>query len=136
MPYLDWSQESALQLTAADHPELGTQLEMTLSPALAERLGQDLQSTFTSGHHELRLELPARWTLFWKRASGETRLLLAHPEKDAWVATLALDDGACAVLLERLAGRGPAESGDRTFRLSELGPYQRVSNMEVAIRLG
>lgn len=40
---------------------------------------------------ELRLVLPAGWTLFFKRQiSGSSRMMVAHPEPELWVGTVLL----------------------------------------------
>ncbi len=84
-------------------------------------------------HGELRLDLPRGWIVFWKLREGESRLLLAHPQQDEWVATAALtrEHGALvAERLERLAGGALLNVGEVG---GELGVIGSVSNVELVI---
>ncbi len=93
-----------------------TRLKMT-------RAFRDLLNTDNPGS-EIRMDFPAGWTLFWKaREADESRLLLAHPEKEEWVATFVLS----RALLETV--RKNFESG-LPFLISEAGLISKLSNIE------
>lgn len=77
---------------------------------------------------ELRTDFPGGWTIFWKIRDGDSRFFVAHPETDQWVATLALSESHLGAIREKLANgfAGP---------LSELEPVNRMSNVEVKVRV-
>ncbi len=138
MPYLNWKERS-LRLQAGPHARLGTELAISLGAPEREELAASLVSVFAYAEGgiqpELRVDLPAGWSVFFKlRAQGgdESRLLVAHPETDAWVATLALSQGHAAAFLGALSGLG--EAGE--LRTSELGAFAGVSNCELVLRIG
>lgn len=137
MPYLDWKQNPSPNLVEVrDHPTRQTELILNLGKADASLLREDLAAVFaagSSGTTELRLELPAGWTLFWKRREEGNRLLLARPETGQWVATLALDADLAKKFDEFLADVAPANSSS-LFRFSEQGSLWSFSNLELGIR--
>lgn len=77
---------------------------------------------------ELRTDFPGGWTIFWKIRDGDSRFFVAHPETDAWVATLAISETHLAKIRERF------ESGFEGA-LSALETVSRMSNVEVRVRL-
>jgi hypothetical protein len=76
---------------------------------------------------ELRLELPNGWAVFWKEREGESRLLIAHPSAEVWVATCALTREHGLTVLERL--REGLE-----ITVGEAVPLASISNVEVTLR--
>lgn len=131
MPYLNWSEAEILPVQTG-HPRLGTQLELTFSAEQALHLVESLQPVFAKAGSELRLDLPGRWTLYWKIREGDTRLLLAHPEADAWVGTVALNPEQAPGCLDKL--RSLSVAGAEPFRLGDLPGVNRPSNFELVLK--
>lgn len=115
MPYVNWSKADI----RPEFEERSARLTLGLRAEQVALLGSELASLFPGAdqqisHRELRLDLPAGWTLFWKRREGESRYLLAHPEQQTWVATLALEGEEGARLVSALSSGafdGPFELG-------------------------
>jgi hypothetical protein len=147
MPYLDWKALTPEQLrqevgpigaSSQEDPRTAEHMRMTLSAApdqlaeLARLLGESLDP---EARGELRLELPRGWLVFWKKREGESRLLMAHPQQDEWVATVALAAAPATGLVEqvqRLASSGDAPS----LSLSSLPApdgWGSVSNLELVL---
>lgn len=135
MPYLNWNSPSTagwVQLSTSEHPRFGMQVHLKLSPEALSEWREGLKEVLLNARGELKLELPQGWTIYFKAREGETRLLLAHPEQDAWVATVAVSSDSSQLFLDRLES---LVSGSEGFRLSELGPPHFVSNLEVSVAL-
>jgi hypothetical protein len=126
MAFLAW-QKSAADLAVAEHPTLQLQLTLRLSRDEARELAAALREVQEEPRSELRHTISGAWTVFWKLREGESRSLLAHPEPESWVATLALEPGHLARVVERL------ESGSPEFALSELAPVDWISNFELIV---
>jgi hypothetical protein len=133
MPRLDWTNSGARANPAwpKEGQAAAPRLSLEVAPELLGKLREELAPVLREGG-ELRLELPEGWTLFWKRRDGESRVLLAHPETDRWVATLAVSGERVEDVLSGLEGlRG---SGDRL----DLGPAAgsgSTSNLEIELVL-
>ena len=111
-------------------PSEKLRLTLTLDAGLAGELLAQLRELFEAPvGSELRLDLPRNWIVFWKKREGESRLLLAHPQAEEWVSTVALLDEH-AKLLDRKA-RGLVSG--RTLNLSELAATGSMSNLEVTL---
>jgi hypothetical protein len=114
-------------------------MQLDLSrPALRE-LAEVLCEVLTPGGGELRLSLPDAWTIFWKLREDETRLLIAHPQVDEWVATVALEPlHAQAVndAFARVLGSATSEASESLSigKLGRDGIVSSVSNLELVIR--
>jgi hypothetical protein len=126
MPYLNWTRTS-LRPVASAHPTRETELTLVLTDELwlelRERIGPILAGSEAG---ELRLDLPGGWTLFWKRREGESRLLMAHPEHEEWVATLALGSDHAERVLS-------AFGTETRLRVGELGEVAGLCNFELAL---
>lgn len=96
----------------------------------AELLGF-LEEVYLRGGSELRVDLPGNWILFWKTRESESRLLLAHPQHDEWVATLALEAEHGRRVLDAVRA---LQMGD-VVSLSEQGAIGSISNVEVIVGL-
>lgn len=152
MPYLNWkdAELTALtqQVTHAGAGEGGRGggrddgrdermlLALGLAPAarteLLGRLREVLDAPLGDGPAaELRVDLPRNWIVFWKLRDGESRLLIAHPQAEEWVATAALSVDHAHAFLDRLAG---LQAGD-SLSLGQLAPVDRVSNVEIVVAL-
>jgi hypothetical protein len=97
-----------------------------------------VRATAGSGR-ELRMDLSGGWTVFWKSRESGSRLLLAHPEHQEWVATVALEPALGQKLVERLKELNAGQS----LTIHELGEelgiefynLGAVSNVEIQIAL-
>jgi hypothetical protein len=123
-----------LDLDSAELEVLVQQLEQVFAPA------EQSPSTATEGHFssmvpELRVDLPDQWIVFWKKRASDTRLLLAHPEKDEWVATAALEETHGLNLVSALKKLSPGDG----ISIHELGAdlYESgsVNNLELRLTL-
>jgi hypothetical protein len=99
--------------------------------ALHEDLLPSLKNTFEQQAGELRLDLPNEWSLFWKAREGDTRILVAHPSKDQWVGTIALEPQFASRLIERLE---KSVSGDE-IRFSSVDTVSKQSNLDLVFKL-
>lgn len=79
---------------------------------------------------ELRVDLPGDWALFWKIRAGESRMLVAHPEAEQWVATLALSPSHWAALIRSL---GALSKSTGPVVVHALESLSSVSNLELEI---
>lgn len=143
MPYLDWKNLTPQQLRQDIGPSTpegsGDKMKMTLSMESAElaTLAGFLRDTLdpaTSG--ELRLELPRGWIVFWKKREGDSRLLMAHPQTDEWVATVALASQPAAQLVEgveQLAAPGATQHAVSVGELAAPDGWGSVNNLELVI---
>jgi hypothetical protein len=75
------------------------------------------------------VDLPREWIVFWKLRSGESRLLMAHPQPEEWVSTLALSEAHGKRVIEALKALSPGE----LFSIEKLGPTGSMTNVEVLI---
>lgn len=126
MPILAWN-KPAVELKLLDHPSLTTQLELRLLPDEAKQLAESLRALICEPGTELRHTVSSGWTLFWKARDSESRSLLAHPELDLWVATLALVPEhleQVALIMETLVPHA-------TISLADLFPLGGLSNFNL-----
>jgi len=77
----------------------------------------------------LRQDLPRNCVLFWKTRDEESRLLLAHPQKEEWVATFALEARHAREFLQALETLTPNHS----ILLSAFGFCGSVSNTDLTL---
>lgn len=141
MPYLNWKDHLPARLKpgigplgAGEHQGSSDKLRMTLAfeaELLGELLPRLREAFGAPGATELRLDLPRNWIVFWKKREGESRLLLAHPQADEWVATVALTAEDGRLLVERLETMVAGQS----VSLGELAATGNVSNLELTLVL-
>ena len=132
MPYLNFS-EKPIELHKSAHPRFETQLAMQIAGAELMVLQEGLSNLLLSDNPErveLRVDLPSKWTIFWKLREGETRLLLAHPEEDAWVATVSMTREHCEAIIDAFS-----KLSDVPEVLSQLGATSRISNFDLTVSL-
>lgn len=130
MPYLNWKNASIRQ-EMGPHPRLQSQLTLTLGLSERSELHARLSEVLIAEGGELRLDLPSNWAIFWKSRESESRLLLAHPQTDEWVATVALHPDHGSALLRALEACKSGES----ISIGELDAVGSVSNVEIVISL-
>jgi uncharacterized protein YllA (UPF0747 family) len=130
MPYLDWKVQPGVTLRMVDHERLETEVQISLSRGLIQELHGQLQAVFVQAEAELRIDFPGNWTLYWKARDGESRMLLAHPEKDQWVGTVAWSQATVNELL-REVDRLHAETTH--LALSGIDRVSGFSNLEVRL---
>jgi hypothetical protein len=128
MNRIDWKNQN-ITYTRDTHPKLQNQLSLTLPWTRLEELRIQLQETLTKENEELKVDLPKKWTLYWKMKPGASRLSLAHPAADEWVASLLLSREHGEKLLTALE---KLEEGSSLAlsQLTALGPF---SNFELVI---
>lgn len=133
MPYLDWTQKPvALSTTSLTAGKL--QLTLGLRVEEIRRLEADLSEVYFQGGSELRMGLPNQWVLFWKKREDGSRAIVAHPQPEEWVGTVALDESfgrQFISALQGLAAEGRNEGGKLT--LSQIGSLASVSNLELIL---
>ncbi len=129
MAHVNWKSQ-VLGLTKTAHPTLQSQLELTLTADLLAPLAESLAAAFAPGGAELRLELPQNWTIYWKPKAGLSRLQLAHPQADHWVATVHLSHEHGAKLIDALAG---LTTTAEPLVVSRLGSMAPLVNFELVI---
>lgn len=130
----DWSSHPGVRLEMGEHPRLQTLLTLRLSADLWGALHTELERVLRVQEAELRLELPGKWTLYWKARSGSSRVLLAHPETDQWVGTVAWSEDRVSSLIEALNPETAAQQPGGVF-LSECDGLTFPSNLEICLRL-
>lgn len=126
---LDWKAKTA-RVSRAAHPKFQTQLTVSATSAELEELHTELSSAVSS-NEELRWELEQGWKIYFKLRPVASRVQLAHPQLDEWVATLNLSPTHAQALLAALLdvarqGAGPVVLS----RLADLGPF---ANLELVI---
>lgn len=129
MAYLNFRDE-ALKVELAEDSKWKWQATFTLQSTMGEKMRaglEELLKTEAPGV-EIRMDFSQGWTLFWKLKEGEeSRLLLAHPEKEEWVATFVLARAHLDAVLEKFRKK-------ESFRLSESGRVAKLSNVEFEAR--
>ncbi|MBS1962478.1 MAG: hypothetical protein JST04_09695 [Bdellovibrionales bacterium] len=99
-----------------------------LSAGAWQELARALGEIANREGSELRTDFPKGWTIFWKIRDGDSRFFVAHPEKDQWVATLAVSESHLARIREALASGFEGS-------LAAFEAVSRMSNVEVLTRL-
>ena len=94
MAFLSWQSES-VELSLNYEPSgIGAQasrLEIRAPQALRDEFFAAFSEIRSGARSELRVDLPQGYSVFVKlKTSGLSRLLIAHPEENEWVATLML----------------------------------------------
>jgi len=130
MPYLNWKNRD-VRKSIEPHADARSTLTLALSVEERAELLPFLEEVYLRGGSELRLDLPGEWIVFWKTRDSESRLLLAHPQHEEWVATVALDADHGHRLVERLS---ELQAGD-ALPVTELGAIGAVSNVEIILSL-
>lgn len=115
-----------IQIEKTSHPLYKTHFKMRIAPPEREEIISKLRDLTENVGSELRVDFPGEVTFFWKLREEESRLLLAHPEKEVWVATLALTHEHLQVWLNEIK-----ELSGPVF-LSELKKLGKFSNLEVS----
>lgn len=128
MPYLNWTNKPIRQ-NVEPHLFFETHLKLELRATEISTLGSSLESVFVHHGPELRLELSDSWILFWKMREEGSRILLAHPEAEQWVATIAFSSDLGVKLIEALKGL----KASQTLSLSQFGTLNSFSNLEISI---
>jgi hypothetical protein len=104
------------------------QVELALTVPARAKLREALGELIAREGSELRSDLSEGWTIFWKIRDGESRFLLAHPEHDQWVATLALSASHLGLIRDGL---------DRGYvgPLADLERVAGMSNLDVRVAI-
>lgn len=129
MPFLSWVEESVSHESVEVSPGR-MRLVLNLSEGHRVTLLKSLEELFYKPGKELRLVVSEEWTLFWKVREEGSRLLVAHPQSQEWVGTVALERQAGQALVDRL--RQLEMGASLTFH--EVLPIHPVSNLVLQIR--
>jgi len=120
--------------------DVALQFAEELSEVFREaRISQGAEPTGTA--LEVRWDISQRpgssktWTLYWKSRESDDRALLAHPEVEAWVATLALTAPTGMRLVNALRERGAQNGNIPDFLLSDLGQIHELSNLDIRVKV-
>jgi hypothetical protein len=130
MPYLNW-RDAPVQSEVIHSEDGVARLKLRVPADLRSALLNLLKETFREGAGELRLDLPRNWAFFWKLRDEESRILIAHPQQDEWVATFALEPAHAIAFLERFDQLTVSQS----ILLSSLGPCGPISNTDLTLEL-
>lgn len=136
MPYLNWK-KTELLLEQTPHPKHETQLKITLGTEQITELCTELEPVFVENPNlanpiELRLELPSGWTLYWKLKSGSSRMSLAHPQPQEWVAAVIFNP---AHAQKFLAGLKELKTTGQRLILSGTGTWTTFSNFDLFLEI-
>ncbi len=132
MPYLDWTPEElevSLIQEVSQSNSSRTQLTLKLGSKEIQSFIGELESIYGGTSRELRISLPQGWTVFWKKRDSGARALLAHPQSNEWVSTIALEADQGKQLISFL---NALEIG-QSFNLSQRIALDQVSNLELVI---
>jgi hypothetical protein len=133
MPYFDWKSSGGVALKVVDHERFETELQVTLSEERLNDFHHVLSAVMVQAEAELRIDFPGKWTVYWKARDGESRILLAHPEAEEWVGTVAWAHSSTESLLRELAA---LRDGAGEVNLGELDRLSRFSNLTIRIQKG
>jgi hypothetical protein len=128
MAFLNFTGRS-IQIEKLAHPVYKTHLQISVAATERTEIVAQLRELTEKTGSELRVDFPGEVTFFWKLRDEESRLLLAHPEKDVWVATLALTPPHLDHLLTAM------DQLDAPIFLSEFKRLGKLSNLEVSFRV-
>lgn len=129
MPYLDWSSTSGVTLSFDLPVRSRAKLSLNLNLQEIQSLSSELEGLYSRNEKELRVTLPQNWVLFWKSREEGSRTLLAHPQPQDWVGTIALvrDDGLKLISVLRDLSPGQA------VHLSDHFSMAQVSNLDLIL---
>lgn len=124
--HLDWSATPPAQVQAQESKLtiiLGTDQRAALAQSLSALTEDGAFRTF-----RVTVRTPGEWTLHFKLRKGDSRVIVAHPESELWVATVALTGRAAQEVASALtAGKAVSLGPNHSF-----GPVSSVSNLEVS----
>jgi hypothetical protein len=130
MAKVDWSQAKIQkQVVAGNRFEWQMNLQMDHSDLQA--LIPYLEDVYLRDQGELRVDLPEKWTKFWKKRDFESRSLMAHPGANEWVLTLALTEDLGNLVIDAMKRMRPGD----TLVLSQIGALARQSNADLLIKI-
>jgi hypothetical protein len=129
MPFLSWIEERVSHESLEIAPGR-VRLVLKLSAVHVTALLSHLEALYGQSGKELRLVVSEEWTIFWKMREEGNRLLLAHPQPQEWVGTIALEKHAGQSLVTQL---GQLEAG-LALVVHEVLPVQGVSNLVLEIQ--
>lgn len=120
MPFLNWAQREIQ--TGHEWSDQKLTLKLVLPAAVAAELPPALAGVQSGADRELRVDLPGKWSIFFKLREGQSRLLVAHPEENVFVSTLALTPELMAhftshILTQGVHQLGFADEGDSVSNL-------------------
>lgn len=130
MAKVDWSQAKILkQVTPGNRFEWQMNLQMDHSLLMSQITY--LEDVYLRDQGELRVDLADSWTKFWKKRDFESRSLMAHPNPNEWVLTLALTEEIGNLVIDTMKRMRPGD----TLVLSQIGSLARQSNADLLIKV-
>lgn len=131
MDMLDWKNSPTVTLARGAHPKYQTQVTIM---ATATQL-TELHSAFSqaaAANDEVRVELPQNWMLYFKLRASASRVQLAHPALNDWVATLNLSPTHAQKFLDALLQLAQQNGAGEVMlnALADPGPF---ANVEIVI---
>lgn len=132
MPYLALNDSQISVSVDEQVPAFEKRLALELKPETQGVLIQALENLIERPSSELRLELPQGWTVFWKLRSGESRMLLAHPDLNTWVGTIALSELDLRAWISELRNMTQTSLPTTLSRIVTFGAF---SNLDIEVRL-
>jgi hypothetical protein len=128
MSYLDWK-KTPLRIKSIDLSQSKIQLFLALSDEWIQPFVTALEDVFVRQSGELRMHLPEGWVLFWKLREEGNRAIVAHPQANEWVGTIALDANFGQMWISSLK----KIQIDQSLLLSGVARLERVSNLELIL---
>jgi len=123
------------------HPKWQLQMTMRLAPAQCEALAVALEKAFTKTELKLPLadlgtrgwadelgDVPQKFMSFWKVREGDSRIMIAHPEQNEWVVTVALERYYFEKMIEKLKAKA-------SFKIESFCQLNRISNLHVVFEI-
>lgn len=126
MSYRNFTKKE-ITIEILDHPQFETLVSLTLAPQDRHELVEALIEVKNLETKELRVDFASLLTLFFKIREGESRLLVARPELNTCVGTLALSASHLSLLIDQL-------KNSNTVDVRHLETVNRMSNFEVRIQ--
>ena len=114
-----------VKIEIQQHARFESMMVVHLSSEVKAELIEALKEVVDGKTNELRVDLPNQMTLFFKVREGDSRILVARPETDILVGTLALLKNHMDLLISQLSV--PEVSID----ITKVASVHRLSNLEV-----
>ena len=128
MAYLNWSSApAAVTVDPSREEKIGVRIAGLTAEDRSE-LATAVAAVNRQEDPELRIDFPNHFTLFIKSRSDVSRFLVAHPEPEAWVGTIALSLAHGDAFSDRLLAGWTEE-----LSVNRLSKVDRWSNLELTL---
>ncbi len=137
MPFLNWKSQP-IDVSQESAPRWGTRVTIALPPEQRAALEKSLEDCLQVGGKELRVDFPKGWSIFWRirEETGEasSRVLLAHPDPEQWVASVLLEPRPATDFVARYRAWHSDSGRDASLSPNALEGIHRVSNLELVLK--